>query len=93
MIDLVEARKNGRGFGDDLRSQDVTVQVPSALAGLTAGFEMGPGVPPPPETPKTLPSFTKIDCASASEQTMKHVTNQRNNFSATTGVGGKALDH
>ena len=34
-----------------LRSQDVTVQVPSALAGLTAGFEKEPGGPPPRNTP------------------------------------------
>ena len=37
--------------GDDLRSQERVLQVPSALAGLTAGFEKGPGVPPPLETP------------------------------------------
>ena len=37
--------------GDDLRSQELAFQVPSALAGLTAGFEKGPGVPPPLETP------------------------------------------
>ena len=30
----------------------MTVQVPSALAGLTAGFEKGPGVPPPLQTPR-----------------------------------------
>ena len=38
-------------LGDDLVSRDVTVRVPSALAGLTAGFGKEPGVPPPPETP------------------------------------------
>ena len=37
--------------GEDLRSQGVAAQVPSALAGLTAGFEKGPGVPPPHDTP------------------------------------------
>jgi hypothetical protein len=41
-------------LGDDLVSQDVTVQVPSALAGLTAGFGKEPGVPPPLETPSNL---------------------------------------
>ncbi len=34
-------------LGDGLRSQEVTLQVPSALAGLTTGFGKGPGVPPP----------------------------------------------
>ena len=34
-----------------LRSQDVTVQVPSALAGLNDGFEKEPGGPPPRNTP------------------------------------------
>ena len=29
--------------------------LPSALAGLTAGFEMGPGVPPPLISPTKLP--------------------------------------
>jgi hypothetical protein len=42
-------------LGDDLRSQDVAIQVPSALAGLTAGFEKGPGVPPPLKTPRNSP--------------------------------------
>ena len=48
-----------RKVGEDLRSQDVTVQVPSALVGLTAGFEKGPGVPPPHNTPtKSRPDHT-----------------------------------
>ena len=34
-------------LGDDLLSQGAASQVPSALAGLTSGFGMGPGVPPP----------------------------------------------
>lgn len=56
----VRAGKAGKkGVGDDLRSQDVTVQVPSALAGLTAGFEMEPGVPPPLLTPTTA----SVPCA------------------------------
>ena len=43
-------------LGSDLRSQEAALQVPSALAGLTAGFEMGPGVPPPLTSPrKALP--------------------------------------
>lgn len=41
-----------RGFyvtkaGDDLLSQEISLQVPSAQAGLTAVFEMGTGVTPP----------------------------------------------
>ena len=38
-------------LGDDLVSQEVTLQVPSARAGLTAGFGKEPGVPPLLETP------------------------------------------
>ena len=34
--------------GDDLLSQGAPPQVPSALVGLTAVFEMGTGVSPPP---------------------------------------------
>ena len=33
--------------GDDLLSHAVTRILPSALAGLTSGFGMDPGVPPP----------------------------------------------
>ena len=36
-----------RGSGGDLLSQDVSVQVPSALVGLTTVFGMGTGVAPP----------------------------------------------
>ena len=43
---------NEKSLGNDLLSQGVTPQVPSALAGLTAGFEMGPGVPPPHKSPR-----------------------------------------
>jgi hypothetical protein len=39
--------------GNDLLSQDSSVQVPSALEGLTAVFEMGTGVSPPPLSPET----------------------------------------
>ena len=38
--------------GDDLLSQGAAPQVPSALAGLTAGFEKGPGVAPPLQSPE-----------------------------------------
>jgi hypothetical protein len=38
---------NEKSLGDGLLSQAVAGQVPSALAGLTTGFGMGPGVPPP----------------------------------------------
>jgi hypothetical protein len=41
--------------GDGLLSHAVTRILPSALAGLTSGFGMGPGVPPPLLSP-TLPS-------------------------------------
>ena len=39
-------------LGNGLLSQAVTSQVPSALAGLTSGFGMGPGVPPPLLSPR-----------------------------------------
>ncbi|SVC07786.1 uncharacterized protein METZ01_LOCUS260640 [marine metagenome] len=38
--------KNRKPPGNDLLSRAVSSQVPSALAGLTSGFGMGPGVPP-----------------------------------------------
>jgi hypothetical protein len=39
-------------LGNDLLSQRVAPQVPSALVGLTAGFGMEPGVPPPLQSPR-----------------------------------------
>ena len=39
---LGESKKS---LGNDLLSQGVAPQVPSALTSLTTGFEMGPGVP------------------------------------------------
>jgi hypothetical protein len=39
--------KKTEHVGDDLLSHEPKLTLPSALAGLTAGFEMGPGVPPP----------------------------------------------
>ena len=48
-------------LGDDLLSQEVALQVPSALARLTAGFGMGPGVPTPLESPRDF-SLQTIDC-------------------------------
>jgi hypothetical protein len=39
-------------LGNDLLSQGAAPQVPSALASLTSGFGMGPGVPPPLESPR-----------------------------------------
>lgn len=38
--------------GNDLLSQGVAPQVPSALAGLTSGFGMGPGISPPLKSPE-----------------------------------------
>ncbi len=40
--------------GNGLLSHAVARILPSALAGLTAGFEMGPGVPPPLISPTNL---------------------------------------
>jgi hypothetical protein len=37
--------------GTDLLSHSVARAVPSALTGLTTGFEMGPGIPLPLEAP------------------------------------------
>ena len=39
-------------LGNDLLSREVALQVPSALACLTSGFGMGPGVSPPLWPPK-----------------------------------------
>jgi hypothetical protein len=43
--------KTREEVGNDLRSQGLASQVPSALAALTTGFGMGPGRQPPHEPP------------------------------------------
>ncbi len=56
-------RNRTAGFpGNDLLSQAVSSPVPSALAGLTSGFGMEPGVSPPltlPEKP-AVPGMTSF---------------------------------
>src|SRR5215210_322945 len=42
---------NEQKMGDDLLSHEVSLAVPSALAGLTSLFGMGRGVSPPPSSP------------------------------------------
>ena len=49
--------------GDDLLSQGPASQLPSALEGLTARFEMGLGVPPPLELPTELIYLGKVRVA------------------------------
>ena len=46
-----EEKQENRAVGNDLRSHDITIAVPSALTGLTAGFGMEPGGPPSPLSP------------------------------------------
>lgn len=41
-------------LGNDLLSHDLNTTVSSAMEGLTAGFGMGPGVPPPLWLPRNL---------------------------------------
>ncbi len=40
--------------GTDLLSRGLAARVPSALAGLTTGFGMGPGISPPLQAPEEL---------------------------------------
>ena len=47
--------------GDDLLSHRAAPEVPSALADLTAGFGMGPGVSLPLVSPKDS-IFTRLRC-------------------------------
>ncbi len=43
-----------KSLGNDLLSQGVAPQVPSALMSLTTGFEMWPGVPSSLQSPRDL---------------------------------------
>jgi hypothetical protein len=47
-------KKMKKPLGDDLLSQGVAPQVPSALTGLTTGFGMLPGVPPSQKSPRGI---------------------------------------
>ncbi len=51
--------------GNDLLSQGATPQVPSALANLTTGFEMDPGVPSPLLSPTSSVAFCWFNLRSA----------------------------
>ena len=50
---IIAIKEGGEGIcvGNDLLSHVATHILPSALADLTAGFEMEPGVPPLLESP------------------------------------------
>jgi hypothetical protein len=50
-------------LGNDLLSQEVALQVPSALTCLTSGFGMGPGVPTSLKSPRD--NFTKLSLNSS----------------------------
>ena len=50
----IALKKKTECVGDDLLSHAPKHTLPSALAGLTAGFEMGPGGPPPLLSPTEL---------------------------------------
>ena len=63
-------RENKKSLlGNDLLSQRAAPQVPSALTGLTAGFGMEPGVPPPLQSPRRL-SFTIFGFPCAGRRTV-----------------------
>ena len=47
-------KKRKKSLGNDLLSQGVAPQVPSALTALTTGFEMLPGVPLSLQSPRDL---------------------------------------
>ena len=59
LLRLLLSIENEKSFGDDLLSQGVAPQVPSALVSLTAGFGMLPGVSSPLQSPKD--NFTRIN--------------------------------
>ena len=48
------SRNKKSSVGDDLLSQGLAPQLPSALTSLTAGFGMGPGVPSSLTSPTEL---------------------------------------
>lgn len=72
-------------LGDDLLSQGVTPQVPSALTGLTTGFGMLPGVPPSQKSPRGkihyLYNYINVQL------------NSRNGEGSSSPHHSKALDH
>ena len=70
LIDLfMGTYKRKKPLGNDLLSQEVALQVPSALTALTTGFEMLPGVPLSLQSPRdlihllSLPKINRIVCS------------------------------
>ena len=57
--------------GGDLLSQGAPPQVPSAQVGLTAVFEMGTGVSPPPWPPETYKNTALLEHCTASTNNEK----------------------
>ena len=87
-------KKEQRGLGDDLRSQEVTLQVPSALAGLTAGFEKGPGVPPPLQTPRNRLCINhKLEKTETLQYNLQHNTHTVYQSTGTTTRSNLACDN
>ena len=62
-VTLVAADNGQRksSVGDDLLSQGLAPQLPSALKSLTTGFGMGPGVPSSLTSPTERLHFVSVD--------------------------------
>ncbi len=56
---MYEGVKMKKSLGNDLLSQGAAPQVPSALAGLTSGFGMLPGIPLPLKSPRDFIQHVK----------------------------------
>jgi hypothetical protein len=61
MCDFPLKKLKEKPLGNDLLSQEVALQVPSALTCLTSGFEMGPGVPMPLKSPRDIFTMLRLN--------------------------------
>ena len=74
-----------KSLGNDLLSQGATPPVPSALASLTTGFGMGPGVPPPLESPRDFLSQSLIHLSTEDDENSKFSASQLKPSTVSTG--------
>jgi hypothetical protein len=78
--------------GGALVSHRVAPAVPSALAGLTSGFGMGPGVPPPPLPPAAAKRWSRRAGALGAAQRLGKVVGTLGRLPGRENVGPKGSD-
>ena len=79
------------GDGGALVSHGVAPAVPSARAGLTSGFGMGPGIPPPPQPPAPGARWPRGGPRSCGRPGGRTALRERFAFSTSPGARGRGM--